>query len=149
MPNIFDRCKIRWHRWPIKFLDSMICFSVDVWDRYLLAVLRLSNRDQIVSELSTLGHAYKYHTLILLETDDATKILTWKTTRDFRSLCSYAWWFVPSSFFPVMFHSNPFTVFRRMVVSFEKITCFQFVALLSWAHFKRFFSMHFGNQCLW
>ena len=45
-------------------LSTSVPLSMDVRHRYLLAVARLSNRDQIVSELSAAGHAHEYHTLI-------------------------------------------------------------------------------------
>ena len=46
------------------------------------------------------------------------------------------------SFFPDKFHTNRFTVFRRMVVSSEKITCSKFVAL---SYLEPVFSIHFGK----
>ena len=47
------------------------------------------------------------------------------------------------SSFSAKFHTNPFTVFRRMVVLSEKIICFQLVALF---YLESIFAMHFGKR---
>ena len=117
--------------------------SMYVWNCYLLAVHRLSNRNQIVSELSAPGHTYKYHTLI----QHLSSVWNRQCDQnlDLKNNLRLSFTLVESLtvrtivFFPVNFHTNPFTVFRRMIASSEKITCSQFVALLPWAHFKRFF----------
>ena len=129
--------------WILYLLSSWVLVSTCVWHRYLLIVTRLWNRNQIVSELSAPGHAYKYHTLIQSlssawnRRDDENLDLKSKSRLSFTLVECLT--IRRIFFFPVKFHTNPFTVFRRMFVSSEKIICSQFVALLSWAHFKRFF----------
>ena len=103
--------------------------STCVWHRYLLALTRLSNRDQIVSELY---HTYNYYTLI--------QHLSSAWNRRFEK--NNFGRMLDDSFFPSNFHTNSFTVFRRMIVSSEKIICSQFVALF---YLESIFSIDLGK----
>ena len=85
------------------------------------------------------SEAYKYHTLIQYWNSSWNRPCEQNLDlkNNSRSLpCSNSWRLVRSSFF----HTNRFTVFRRMVVSSEKITCFQFVVLF---YLESSFPTHF------
>ena len=109
-------------------LSSSLLLSMCVWHRYLLTVTRLSNRDQIVSELSAVDYTYKYHTLIQHWSS------TWnrwcdqnldlrKTTPD-----AYLSRMLDDSNDLLFSSQVPYQSFYWMIVSSEKIICSQFVA---------------------